>query len=216
MVWAAVLALSVGASALPASAQDEGYAWGEEGGGGDTGQSASSDDPLRIMGYLGGGIGFRLLANLDFGHTFIAPGYLDLGGAVFLPGRELRHGIGLYLSSNLSEDAGGQTPFSQWSITPSYNLLLPLWRIVDGMTQDDMQVQIRVGVPIVIAQRLGDPEQVNVTFGGELAAAFQYKFLAGFGVYVEAQLDLYGGYDDTVHPIVALDAGFVIDYEVLP
>lgn len=216
---AAVLALAVGASALPASAQDEGYAWGEEGGG-DTGRSASSEDPLRIMGYLGAGLGFRLLANLDlpFDQNFLAPAYLDLGAAVFLPGNELRHGVGLYLSTNLSQDNGlaGITPLTQWVITPSYQLLLPLWRIVEGMNRDEVQVQIRVGIPLVIGQGLGDTSRVDFTFGGELAAAFHYKFLAGFGIYVEAQLDVYGGMRDTVHPVVALDAGFLIDYEVLP
>ncbi|MCB9591528.1 MAG: hypothetical protein H6719_02240 [Sandaracinaceae bacterium] len=222
-VLAAVLALCVASTAVEASAQDEGYAWGEDGG--STGQGASSDDPLRIMGYVGGGVGFRLLANLDcpvFCHSFLAPAYLDLGAAVYLPGREVRHGVGLYLSTGLSQDNGidassaGQLPLTQWVITPSYQLLLPLWRLLDGMDRDELQVQIRVGIPLVLGQGLGDPGRVDFTFGGELAAAIHYKLLAGFGIYAEVQLDVYGGINDTVHPLVAIDAGLLFDYEVLP
>ncbi len=218
LVGACVLALSL-ATASTVSAQEEGYAWGEAGAGSTT-ESASTDDPIRIMGYLGGGLGFRLLANLDmpFEQEFIMPAYLDVGGAVYLPGRGLRHGAGLALSTNLSADAGsaGQLPGTQWVITPSYQLLLPLWRLTDGMRYDELQVQIRVGIPLVIGQGLGDRNLVNFTFGGELAVAFQYKFLAGLGLYVEAQLDVIGGMLDTVHPFIAVDAGFLIDYEVLP
>ena len=214
----AVLALGLATAPSPAAAQDEGYAWGE--GGGSTGRAASSDDPLRIMAYLGGGLGFRLLANLDplFDHTFLAPAYLDLGAAVYLPGRELRHGVGLYLSTNLSADNGsnGQAPLTQWAITPSYQLLLPLWRLLEGMDRDELQVQLRFGIPLVFGQGLRDRSRVVFTLGGELAAAIHYKFLAGFGIYAEAQLDVYGGIADTVHPVIAIDAGFLIDYEVLP
>ncbi len=218
-MWAAVLALSVALAAHPAAAQpSEGYAWGE--GGGETSTpSVSSDDPLRVMGFLGAGIGFRLLANLDplFEHEFIAPAYLDLGAAVYLPGRELRHGVGLGLTTNLSQDSGsaGQASLTQWVITPSYHLLLPLWRLM-GADRDEVQVQIRVGIPLVLGQGLGDTARVDFTIGGELAAAVHYKFLAGFGIYAEANLAVYGGMRDTVHPIVSIDAGFLIDYEVLP
>jgi len=218
LVGACILALCL-ATASTASAQEEGYAWGEAGAG-STGQSATTDDPLRIMGYLGAGFGIRLLANLDpiFSHEFITPAYLDVGGAVYLPGREFRHGVGLAVSTGLSADAGGsgQQPLTQWVITPSYQLLLPLWRLTEGADYDEVQLQIRVGIPLVIGAGLGDTSRVDFTFGGELALAVQYKFLAGFGIYAEAQVDVIGGIQDTVHPFIAVDAGFLIDYEVLP
>src|SRR5690606_15419628 len=73
----------------PGEARGGSYAWGAP-------AAAQPEDPLRIMAYLGGGVGFRLLANLDppFNHEFLSPAYLELGGAVFLPGAELRHGVG--------------------------------------------------------------------------------------------------------------------------
>jgi len=219
LAWATALALSLAMTPALASAQDDQYAWGGEEGG-STGETASTDDPIRIMGFLGGGIGFRLLRNLDspFLQDFVAPAYLDVGGALYLPGRELRFGPGLTVSTNLSEGAGNQglAVASQWVITPSFNILLPLWRLMDGTDYDEVQIQIRAGIPLVIGQGLGDPNRVDFTFGGELGLAVHYKFLAGFGIYAEAQLVVVGGLRDTVHPLVTLDAGFMIDYEVLP
>lgn len=216
---AAVFAISLATTALPVSAQEESYAFGGDEGG-TTGASSSTEDPLRIMGFLGGGVGFRVLANLDplFRHSFLTPAYLDVGGALYLPGRELRHGVGLALSTNLSQDEGtsGQRIGTQWVITPSYSLLLPLWRLMDDVDRDEVQLQVRVGIPLVIGQGLGNRNRVDFTFGGELALAVHYKFLAGFGIYLEVQGTMVGGIEDTLHPFVSVDAGFLFDYEVLP
>ena len=199
--------------AAPAAAQDdEGYAWGEEGGG-TTGTSAlGGEDPLRVQATVGAGVGFRLLRNLDFDQEFILPPYLDVGAAVFLPGTDLRHGGGVAVSTIMTGEADTEA-FQQWVLTPSYHLLLPLQRVA-GMDQDVLQVQVRAGVPIVFTHvPLSDP---NVTIGGELAAALFAKFLAGLGAYLEVQGAIYGGYDFTFHPVVSVDAGLVLDYEFLP
>jgi hypothetical protein len=195
--------------------QDSGseYAWGERA------DRAPVEDPLRIMTWLGAGIGFRPLRNLDtpFTQSFVTPAYLDLAAAVFAPGTDVRHGGGLAVSTNVSADPSdnGLPGFQQWVITPSYHLLLPLYRIA-GMADDIVQIQLRLGIPIVISRALATiTGGIEATFGGELGLAFNFKFLAGLGMYLELQGDLYGGTQDTVHPTLSADAGFVIDYEVL-
>lgn len=210
LIIAPLLAL---ATPTGAAAQDEeGYAWGEEGGGSTGTDAASGDDPLRIQATLGGGIGFRLLRNLDYDQDFIVPPYIDLGVALYLPGTDIRHGGGVAVSTILMDDAETEL-LTQWVLTPSYHMLLPLQRIA-GMDQDILQIQLRFGIPVVFTHV--PSEGPNVTFGGELGAALFVKFLAGLGLYLEAQGALYGGYDFSLHPVVSVDAGFIIDYEVLP
>lgn len=224
---ACVLALA-GVPTSQASAQDDQYTWGGSADGSAAAAGPSDDDPLRFMGYLGGGIGFRLVRNRDpiFGQDFITPGYLDIGGAVYFPGRELRFGAGLALSTNISQDPGtndaANEPLEQWTLTPSFQLLLPLHYYIDGIDEDMLQVQFRVGVPVVLAAPGLGYSTTQVTFGGELAGSLHYKFLAGLGIYLEAQLTVVGGsstpLDDapTIHPLISIDAGFLIDYELLP
>ncbi|MGE0791842.1 MAG: hypothetical protein AB7S26_39575 [Sandaracinaceae bacterium] len=215
MAW--ILAAGVLPSLLlaPADARaqdDEGYAWGEEGGGSTGNDIATGEDPLRIQAMLGGGVGFRILRNLDYDQQFIVPPYIDLGAAVYLPGQELRHGVGLGVSTILTNDAD-TLALTQWVLTPSYQLNLPFQRLL-AMDQDILQLQFRVGIPVVFSHVSGSGP--NVTFGGEIGASFIVKFLAGLGVYLEVQGAIYGGYRFTFHPVVSIDAGFVLDYEVLP
>lgn len=194
----------------------DGYAWGEP-----ESRAAEPEDPLRIMGYVGAGLGFRPLRNLDppFNQDFMSPAYLDLAGVVYLPGSELRHGVGLGVSTTLSNDVNsGVRMFRQWALTPAYYLLIPLRRLIPDLGHDWVQLQGHVGVPIVISQALGSPpdsSDVDVTFGGELGVGVNFKFLAGLGVYFEAQVAAYGGTSNTVHPVISADLGFVVDYEVL-
>ena len=219
------MALALAIASSPVSAQDDedfepagdargGYAWG-------AGGAARPDDPLRIMGYAGAGFGVRMLANLDppFHQDFLTPAYVEAGGAVYLPGGDLRHGAGLSLATNVTQDAGtgGIQPGNQWAITPSYQLLIPLRRLVPDLTHDWLQIQGRVGIPIVIGTALGSTDgSIDVALGGELALAFHFKFLAGLGLYAEVQAAVFGGSKNTVHPMLAFDAGLLFDYEVLP
>lgn len=199
----------------PELASSGGYAWGEDR------ASEEADDPLRIMAFAGAGFGLRLIRNIDpeFSQEFIAPFYLDLGAAVFLPGAEIRHGFGLALSTNLTADTPS-TPYAspalgQWLITPSYHFLIPLRRVIPELSHDWLHIQGRVGIPLVFSTNL-QGDVATVTAGGELAAAFHFKFLAGLGLYVEANVSVFGGVNDTIHPLLGLDAGLLFDYEVLP
>lgn len=224
LVLGVVLSLAV--VQATARAQDDevagdargGYAWGD---GGSGSAASTGEDPLRIQAFAGAGIGFRPLRNLDppFLQDFIAPAYLDVGGAVFFPGTDLRHGAGLTFSTPLMDDpSGGQSTqaFTQWALTPSYHLLLPLRRWLSDIDEDILQIQGRVGVPIVLGPKLGDTSGVDVSVGVELGVALNVKILAGLGLYAEVQAGLYGGSSDTVHPVISVDGGFLFDYEVLP
>jgi hypothetical protein len=192
-----------------------GYAWGEPGGS----AAAEPDDPLRIMGYLGAGVGFRPLRNLDtpFFQEFMSPAYLDLAGVVYLPGGAVRHGVGLGVSTTVSNDARvGVRMFQQWALTPAYYLLLPLRRLVPSLGSDWLQFQGHVGIPIVVGTALGSATGgVDVSVGAELGLGLNFKFLAGLGMYLEINAAAYGGTSNTIHPVLSADAGFVIDYEVL-
>ncbi len=220
--------LLLASSSASVRAQDEGeragqargsYAWGGN-------RAAEPEDPLRIVGYTGAGIGIRLLANLDppFHQDFVAPAYWELGGAVYFPGAELRHGVGLSFTTNLTPDgtmSGGIQPGSQWVITPSYHLLVPLRRLIPDLGHDWVSIQGRVGIPLVFGAALGGGGGTDFSLGGELAAAVLFKFLAGFGLYVELQAAVFGGGpnptgESTVHPMLGIDGGLLIDYEVLP
>jgi hypothetical protein len=203
------------------SEPSEGYAWGE----GEAAHTAMPEDPLRIQAFVGAGAGFRFLRNLDdpFNQDFLVPPYLDFGAAIYLPGGELRNGLGLTLSMNLMQDQGtggaaGVPAGQQWAIMPAYHLLIPVYRLAGG-GPDIVQITAHLGLPIVIGSRLGGTTEggstIDVSVGGELGLGVNIKFLAGLGFYLEAQVDVYGGTFDTVHPLLAFDAGFVLDYEVL-
>lgn len=214
--------MAFGASAPVASAQldDElagesrvGRSWGEEA------RPTEPDDPLRIMAFLGAGVGFRPLRNLDppFYQDFLAPAYVDLGAAVYLPGAEVRHGIGLTVTTAVSDDQrAGVELLTQWVLTPSYNLLIPLRRIIPDMQHDLVHIQAHIGVPVVLGSPIGTTDGVEWTIGGELGIAGHFKFLAGLGAYVELNAAVYGGVRDTIHPVLGAEAGFLFDYEVLP
>lgn len=222
-VFAALALLSASPKAR-AQVDDEESATGAEGGGYAWGESGESrphepDDPLRIMGYIGAGLGFRPLRNLDapFNQDFMSPAYLDLAGVVYLPGGDVRHGVGLGISTALSNDTNaGVQMFQQWAFTPAYYLLIPLRRLLPDLGGDWLQLQGHVGIPIVLSTALGSNSGgVDVSVGGELGIGLNFKFLAGLGMYLEIQGAAYGGSKDTIHPLISADLGFVVDYEVL-
>ncbi|MBZ0115411.1 MAG: hypothetical protein K8H88_00345 [Sandaracinaceae bacterium] len=214
-------ALILAFSGARASAQDDpeeagrargGYAWGE----GPSGPSAVAlgpEDPLRILAWAGAGLSVRLIKNLDFGQdSQLAPGYLQLGGAVFFPGRDFRHGVGLGIAANLTADASVQ-PMTQWVLAPTYHVLVPLRYMLGDTTHDWLTLHGQLGVAL----------GVSPAFAIGLTAGFGviFKFLAGLGLYADLHFELYGGGADAlgnpaVHPIVSLDGGLVFDYEVLP
>ncbi|MGF1466475.1 MAG: hypothetical protein ACFCGT_10095 [Sandaracinaceae bacterium] len=221
--FAWLIALAIGAS-IPASAQAQGVTdsdaelAGESREGVFGQQEVPPDDPWRVMGFLGAGIGLRIgpRENSPWFQEVIAPPYLELGGAAFLPGRAVRHGLGVFVSANLISDGGGTRQvdaFNQYTITPSYHLLVPLYRAA-GMEHDTVQVQGRLGAPLNLTAQQGGG--LSFSPGVELGAAIHYKFLAGLGVYLEATGNLTFGALETLHWLVAFDAGLLWDFEFLP
>jgi len=221
-----LIILGVASASAPALAQvDEELLEGNSRGGdyawGSGARPAEPEDPLRIMAFLGAGVGFRLVRNIDpeFTQDFLAPAYLDLGAAVFLPGGDIRHGVGLAVSTNLTADtqrvAFSVSELGQWLITPSYHFLVPLRRMIPDLQYDWLHIQGRVGIPLVISTG-GANGGSFITVGGEVAGAVHFKFLAGLGLYAEVALAIYGGSQGTFHPVIGVDGGFMFDYEVLP
>lgn len=194
-----------------------GYAWGQGENAGAGPVARGPDDPLRIMAFAGAGLSVRLVNNTDFGQDRMAPYYLNVAGAVFLPGREIRHGFGLGISTNLTEDPPGTDTvqaFAQWVFTPSYYLLVPCRYFGTDTVHDWLTIMGHAGIPLAVSP--------NFVWGVEVGGGLVFKFLAGLGLYLNVQLDLYGGAATspgdlgTVHPNVSSDVGLVFDYEVLP
>jgi hypothetical protein len=189
--------------------QTQRYAWGEGGAGGGAAQPAVHRF-ARIFASVGGGFSMRLYyddrapAEGGLGQAFIAPAYLQLRGGYFLEGDgDLQHGVGLGIATNLMDDPPGFDvgffALTQWTLAPTY--FLRIW------LGDELQVQAHVGVPIALS---GSYQ----SFGIELGIGVLYKFLSGFGLY--AQLTASGYFAAFFQPLISLDAGLAIDYEVLP
>ena len=169
--------------------------------------SAQQGDPPPLAHYVftaSAGVPLRLTTQDRFDQGTLAPVYTDvLAGYVFPSAGSIRHGAGLGLSLNLSEDGGFTEPvlrYEQVVIMPSYLLSVhidPEWFAL-----------AHAGLPISVSG--------GTTFGAELAFAFGYRLLAGFGVFAEAGLDAFIGTASTVNPTLSLEGGVFVDYEVLP
>jgi hypothetical protein len=185
------------------------YAWGEGGHAPGSAQPATHRY-ARIFASVGGGVSLRLYyddrspAEGGLGQALLAPAYLQLRGAYFLEGDgDLQHGVGLGISTTLMDDPPsydvGFFALTQWTLAPTY--FLRVW------LGDETQLMGHVGLPIALSssyQSLG----VEVGFG------MLYKFLSGFGVYAQLTASLY--FASFPQPLISLDAGIAIDYEVLP
>jgi hypothetical protein len=125
--------------------------------------------------------------------------YLDLSiGAVLGPPGGIGHGGSLHLASALDG-------IPQQVLTPSY---LALQRFAGGFI-----VYGRAGVPIVLGP--------DVNAGFELAGGGAWLFSAGLGATAELVGSVFYGaatheHSVTIIPIVALQLGVMIDYEILP
>jgi hypothetical protein len=171
------------------------------------GAAAQIADPPPLAHYLltaSAGVPLRLAKQDTFDQGTLAPAYTDvLGGYVFPGTGSLRHGAGLGLSMNLSEDGGFTEPvlrYEQFVIMPSYLLSVnfdPAWFAL-----------AHAGLPISVSG--------GTTVGAELAFAIGYRVLAGFGVFAEGGFDAFIGTASTVNPTLSIEGGFFLDYEVLP
>lgn len=168
-------------------------------------------DPARLIFGVGGGATLRFTQNLDFDQDRFAPSFLELSGGFVFPGRGVfRHGVGLAVSTNLSGDGpatGGFDALQQWVLVPSY-----VARIGFGGPVPDYEILARIGPGFTIAP--------DFSPGLEIAGGFAYMFLAGLGAYAEATFGMWMGGDDnsgstTVHPLVSVEVGLHIDYELL-
>lgn len=167
-------------------------------------------DPVRVIASTGAGASLRLVRHLNLNQSHWAPVFVDARAAVFLEGGSLRHGMGLGVTTNVSSEGPccAVDPLRQWSIAPSYELLVPLYRVLPELRHDWLQLRARAGVPVVVA-----PEP---TFGLEVGGGVAFQPLAGLGVYVDASFSSFFGLENTLHPLVSLSGGLVLNYEVLP
>lgn len=213
------------------------YAW-EAGGGVDPSLPTPATHRFaRLFLSVGVGITFRTLIYVDtLGHDpgGLAPLYLQLRGAYFFEGDgDFQHGIGLGIASNLGDDPPGSvfeggTPSvvnqvecdrlrsvgagdGSEACTPAGIALMTAWTLVPGYhvrfwLDDWFQLAGRIGFGVTAA------ELPNVGF--ELGVGAIAKIFAGLGLYAEVSFSTY--FAAETHPLVSLEGGVVIDYELLP
>jgi hypothetical protein len=153
------------------------------------GDSLRFNNPYRLSNQLG-----------DTGESLSrTPVYGVLGGAVALGDPDgWQHGASLQWSRALSG-------LPQHVIAPGYMLVQGRWR--------PWIAWARAALPIVVNP---DP-----SLGGEAALGGAYLVLAGVGVHAELVGDVFYGAatwttGKTTIPMLSLQAGVVVDYEVLP
>ncbi|MDW8247101.1 MAG: hypothetical protein RMJ84_11035 [Sandaracinaceae bacterium] len=154
---------------------------------------------------LGGGVTLRLIYDEpELYQDKMAPPYVQLRGAYFFRGAgSFQHGLGLGVATNLLPDppntsiAAGFNEFGQWTLAPSY--FARLW------LSEEAQVFGAVGVPLALSL-------LYQVAGLELSVGLIYKFLNGMGLYLATVPSLYFGL--FVQPLVSVDAGLLIDYEI--
>lgn len=166
-------------------------------------------DPARFITSLTGGASIRLVQDDEFRQQRFAPAYLDLFAA-FVPSQSgvFRHGVGLGFSMNLSGDGDltiGVDSATQFVFTPAYAAYLRF--------SDDFVGIAHAGFSIGVTSQPGWTETqlgVDVGFGAA------YLILSGLGVYAEVSSATYLGAASSVHPMIGIEGGLYIDYEVLP
>ncbi|HKU38062.1 MAG TPA: hypothetical protein VJR89_07945 [Polyangiales bacterium] len=170
--------------------------------------AAQDDEPLareppRYLALVSAGIPMRLNVKEDYGQDRWGASFMDVLGGYVLPGGSYRHGFGLGLSWNLGHDGEYVEPIytaDQWVIMPAYLGYLQLGR--------DALVLGHVGVPIVL--------NVGAGLGVEVGAALAYHLFAGAGIFAEVDLSMYDAGDAGATLLASLEAGVLLNYEVLP
>ncbi|MCB9635116.1 MAG: hypothetical protein H6721_23570 [Sandaracinus sp.] len=168
--------------------------------------------PWRVLASVGFGTSIRLVKNLELQQERFAPAYLELRGAVALPQRgRVGHELSLAVTGNLSGDGSytsGIDPMQQWVVSPGYAVRVGF----PAGAVPDFVVRGRVGIPVVLTP--------DVTWGVEVDASFTYALLAGLGIYAEVGYGTFFGAEDragdlTVNPMIGLELGVMLDWEVL-
>lgn len=168
-------------------------------------------EPWRVVASLGIGGAVRL-AELQLQQERLAPAYLELRAGVTLPQRgRIGHELTLGLTTNVARDGtytAGVDALEQWVVAPAYGVRVGF----PHGPVPDFVLRGRVGLPVVLTP--------DVTWGVEVDASLTYALLAGLGVYVELGYATYFGAEDragdrTTHPVLALELGVALDWEVL-
>lgn len=150
------------------------------------------------------GVPLRLSKDEKFDQGTLAPVYTDLlAGYVFAGHGTMRHGAALGFSLNLTEDGGYTEPvrmYDQFVVMPAYVMMLDL--------APELFSFAHAGIPINL--------HAGTTVGLELAFAIGYRILSGFGAFAEASFDTFVGTGSSYHPMLAIEGGVFIDFEVLP
>lgn len=169
--------------------------------------------PPRILASLGGGSSLRIVQDLDYQQRRVAPGFIDASGAFVFGGAGIfRHGVSLTISLAVSGDGGlaeGFDPGSQFALTPAYLAYLRL--------SEDWDVFGHIGPSFAYTTNASTAGGTTATSVGlEVGVGGAFMVLAGLGIYAEGTHAIYLGSADTIHPILSVEAGLMIDYEVLP
>jgi len=159
----------------------------------------------RLLASLTFGAPLRIARNVDFGQERFGPLFVDLFGGYLLPfGSWWRHGIGVGLSMNATEDGGYTEP-----VGPAEQLVINPGYLAYFDFHPDIFCLGHISVPFQVLEK---PE----SWGIETAIGIGYKLSAGAGAYLESSLDFFVGFDSTVNPLLSLEIGIFLDYEVLP
>jgi len=160
-------------------------------------------NPPRYLALGSAGLPVRLTMNEDYGQDRLGASYMDVMGGYVLPGGSYRHGFGVGVSWNIGHDGGYVEPIytaDQWVIMPAYLGYMSLAR--------DVLVLGHAGVPIVVSGGSG--------FGLEVGAALAYQLVAGGGIFAEVSLAGYAAGDAGATLLASMEAGILLNYEVLP
>jgi hypothetical protein len=167
-------------------------------------ESEESTQPRLVASFTFGGP-LRLARNVDFGQERLGPLFVDLLGGYLLPfGSWWRHGIGVGVSMNATEDGGFTEP-----VQPAKQLVINPGYLAYFDFHPDVFCLGHLSLPFQVLEK---PE----SWGIETAIGIGYKLTAGAGVYLESSLDFFFGFDWTVHPLLSLEIGFFFDHEILP
>jgi hypothetical protein len=160
-------------------------------------------DPARYLALGSAGLPVRLTVNDEYGQDRLGASFVDLMGGYVFPGGSYRHGVGLGVSWNIGHDGGYEAPIytaDQWVIMPAYLGYIPLGR--------DALVLGHVGLPIVVSGGSG--------LGLEVGAALAYHVVAGAGLFAELDVTGYAAGDAGATLLMSMEAGILLNYEVLP
>ena len=147
----------------------------------------------------------RLTVEDNYGQERLGATFVDLLAGYVLPGAAMswRHGFGVGVSWNIGHDGGYIAPIytaDQIALMPAYLGYLQLER--------DLILLSHVGLPIVVRGGVGP--------GLELGASLLFHVFAGAGVFAELDLAGFAAGDASVSVLASLEAGIMLNYEVLP